>query len=248
MLNLTPFDFQGRNVRVVMIDGEPYFVAADVARVLGYSNPQEAVRDHCKGVRETLTPTKGGQQKIKIIPERDVYRLVMRSKLPAAERFEEWVVGEVLPSIRKTGSYGQPVIDMDAILENPAKVRYLLLHHVEARIEAETKVREMQPVVSAYNRIAQAQKGAMCITNTAKTLQRPPKEIFAWLEEHKWIYRRTSHSPFVAYQDKLQSGYLEHKVKEVKGRDGTPRVEESVLVTPKGLARLALALNIKLLI
>lgn len=101
----TPFLFEGHQVRTVVKDSEPWFVAKDVAEVLGYSNPQKAIRDHCKGVNETVTPSAGGPQTVNIIPEMDVYRLIIRSKLPAAQRFEEWVVGEVLPTIRKTGRY-----------------------------------------------------------------------------------------------------------------------------------------------
>ena len=106
MSNLALFNFEGANVRVVDISGEPWFVGKDVAVILGYTNPQKALRDHCKssksvGVNDSFTLD---PQTI-IIPERDIYRLVMRSKLPAAEQFEEWVVGTVLPSIRKTGSY-----------------------------------------------------------------------------------------------------------------------------------------------
>jgi len=86
-------------------NGEPLFCAADVARVLGYERPTKAVNDHCKGVLKRDTLTKGGKQQLNFIPERDLYRLVMHSRLPEAEAFEEWVVGEVLPSIRKTGGY-----------------------------------------------------------------------------------------------------------------------------------------------
>lgn len=88
-------------------DGSLWFIGKEVAEKLGYGNPHEAIRTHCKGVSEIRTPSKGGMQTVKIIPERDVYRLVMRSKLPTAEKFEEFVVSEILPSIRKTGSYGQ---------------------------------------------------------------------------------------------------------------------------------------------
>lgn len=95
-----------------MKDGEPWFVAKDVALVLGYSNPNKAIQDHCKSPKliknnDSLglkVPPRG----LNIIPERDVYRLIMKSKLPQAERFEEWVVGEVLPSIRKHGGYLTP--------------------------------------------------------------------------------------------------------------------------------------------
>nr|WP_321985285.1 BRO family protein [uncultured Lichenicoccus sp.] len=94
-------------VRVLNRDGAAWFVAKDVAVLLGYANPPEAVREHCKWVSETLTPSAGGPQRTKIIPESDVYRLIFRSKLPAAEAFEEWVVGTVLPAIRKDGGYVQ---------------------------------------------------------------------------------------------------------------------------------------------
>ncbi|MGI9501870.1 MAG: BRO-N domain-containing protein [Geminicoccaceae bacterium] len=100
--------FEGQNVRVIAIKGDPWFAAKAVAELLGYTNPQEAVRTHCKGVSEIRTPSPGGPQLTKIISERDVYRLIMRSKLPAAQRFEDWVVGEILPTIRRTGSYAAP--------------------------------------------------------------------------------------------------------------------------------------------
>src|SRR5690606_22624122 len=93
-------------IRTLINDnGEPWFVAKEVATALGYKNPNEAIRDHCKGVSETLTPSKGGNQNTKIIPESDLYRLILRSKLPQAEAFQDWVTSEVLPSIRKYGVY-----------------------------------------------------------------------------------------------------------------------------------------------
>ena len=111
------FNFNSEDIRVIQKDGEPWFVAKDVAILLGYTNPQKAIRDHCKGVNETDTPTTGGVQAIKIIPERDLYRLVMRSKLPAAEKFEDWVVGTVLPSIRKNGGYAVTLPDFTNAVE-----------------------------------------------------------------------------------------------------------------------------------
>ena len=101
-------------LRVLEQDGKPYFPATACAKKLGYVNPQKAIRDHCKGVNEMVTPTKGGMQTTRFIPEGDLYRLIVHSKLPTAERFEKWVFDEVLPSIRRTGSYGQP--DITAII------------------------------------------------------------------------------------------------------------------------------------
>lgn len=92
-------------IRTVEIDGNPYFVANDVANALGYSNPRKAIIDHCKGVTKRDTPTSSGVQSMSYINEGDLYRLIMKSKLPSAEKFESWVMDEVLPTIRKTGSY-----------------------------------------------------------------------------------------------------------------------------------------------
>ncbi|KQV21077.1 Rha family transcriptional regulator [Pseudomonas sp. Root329] len=101
--SVIPFDFDGGAIRVITDQlGDPWFVARDVADALGYAKPENAVSRHCKAA--TTTPKQGGGF-MTIIPERDVYRLVMRSKLTGAERFEEWVVGEVLPSVRKTGKF-----------------------------------------------------------------------------------------------------------------------------------------------
>lgn len=92
-------------IRTIEIDGEPYFVGTDVAKALGYSNPRKAILDHCKGVTKRDTPTSSGVQSMSYINEGDLYRLIMKSKLPSAEKFESWVMDEVLPSIRKTGVY-----------------------------------------------------------------------------------------------------------------------------------------------
>lgn len=102
------FQFDNDAVRVITHNGDPWFVGKDVAATLGYADTKQAIRMHCKGGVESTLPSPGGPQLTKIIPERDVYRLIMRSKLPTAERFEEWVVGEVLPTIRRTGGYQAP--------------------------------------------------------------------------------------------------------------------------------------------
>lgn len=100
--DVRPILFNDDAVRIVVLHGDVMFVASDVTAVLGYGNSSAAVAKHCKAPI-TITKREGGF--LTVIPERDVYRLVVRSKLPAAERFEEWLVGEVLPSIRRTSSY-----------------------------------------------------------------------------------------------------------------------------------------------
>lgn len=93
-------------VRVVMIGNDPWFYGTDVAKALGYERPNDAVNAHCKKINKfSYGDSPQGATPYNIIPESDVYRLVMRSNLPNAEKFQDWVVEEVLPSIRKTGAY-----------------------------------------------------------------------------------------------------------------------------------------------
>lgn len=115
------------SVRVIVQDGKPWFIASDVAKALGYERPNDAVNTHCKKVNKfSYGDSPRGAQPYNIIPESDVYRLIMRSNLPNAERFQDWVVEEVLPSIRKTGNYSmapasapgvRPLRDIAAIYE-----------------------------------------------------------------------------------------------------------------------------------
>lgn len=99
---------------VMLIDGKEYFPATQCAAILGHENPARAVRKYCKGVTKTVTPTNGGTQTINYIPEGDLYRLIVSSKLPKAEEFERWVFDEVLPQIRHNGGYIGNVEDLIA--------------------------------------------------------------------------------------------------------------------------------------
>lgn len=92
------------SIRTFEQDGKVLFCGKDIAKALGYQRTADAITAHCKGVCVLPTPSNGGIQRMKFIPEGDVYRLIVHSKLPSAERFERWVFDEVLPSIRKHGA------------------------------------------------------------------------------------------------------------------------------------------------
>lgn len=104
---------------VMTVNGKEYFPATQCAKILGHENPARAIRKYCKGVTKMVTPTAGGIQEVNYIPEGDLYRLIVSSKLPAAEKFESWVFDEVLPSIRQTGGYGQSA-DIERIISQTA--------------------------------------------------------------------------------------------------------------------------------
>lgn len=100
-------------VRTLLIDNKPYFMANDIAKALGYAKPNNAISTHCKATLKWGIPISGKIQDVNFIPEGDVYRLIMKSKLPSAEKFESWVMDEVLPTIRKTGGY---INDVDLMI------------------------------------------------------------------------------------------------------------------------------------
>ena len=117
-------------------------------------------------------------------------------------------------------------------LNDPATLRSLLLTNTEKVLALEETVQTQAPKVAAFDRIATAD-GSMNITAAAKHLQIRPKDLFGWLSEHKWIYRRNGNKSWLAYQTHIQQGLLEHKINSVVQDDGVERVYEQVRLTPK---------------
>ncbi|MBB4313007.1 BRO family protein [Roseospira marina] len=249
---LVPFDFEGATVRVLDIDGEPWFVAKDVATVLGYSNPQKAVRDHCKGPRpvggnESFLPLDRPvgvnesftlDRQTVIIPERDVYRLIMRSNLPSAERFEELVVGDILPTIRKTGSYGIPRIDV----RDPSQLSQIAIQLIEVNKEltvraerAEQQVEAAKPKTQFYDKYANAD-GLYNLQNAARVLCQGPNKFVGWLKQGYLFYQGTALVPKVKYR--------EMGVFEVKATVVDDKARYQTFVTPKGIQYLAKKLGV----
>lgn len=112
----------------------------------------------------------------------------------------------------------------------------------EQKAKAEAALALAAPKAEALDRIATAD-GSMCVRDAAKALQLRPIDLTRWLQAHGWVYRRQGNAQLLGYQDKVQTGYLEHKVTVVSRTDGTEKVVEQVRVTPKGLARLAVAIK-----
>lgn len=159
-------------IRTIEENGNVLFCGSDVANALGYAIPTKAVNTHCKGVSKMEAPTAGGTQKLLFITEGDVYRLIVHSKLPSAERFERWVFDEVLPSIRKHGMYAT-----DELLNNPdfaiqvfqeLKAEREQRKQMEAKvIEQKRLVAELKPKADYTDKILQC-KGLVAVTQIAK--------------------------------------------------------------------------------
>lgn len=113
MTTIIPFHFEDHDIRVITDDqGEPLFVGKDLCIALGYADPTTAIRSHCRGVQKLhpILDSLGRIQEVRVLTEGDMFRLIVNSTLPSAERFERLVFDEILPSIRKTGSYGAPKV------------------------------------------------------------------------------------------------------------------------------------------
>ncbi|WP_162626370.1 phage antirepressor KilAC domain-containing protein [Aeromonas salmonicida] len=136
-----------------------------------------------------------------------------------------------------------PQVDPMVALNDPATMRGLLLSYSERVMGLEHKVEEMQSDVDALERIAKAD-GSMCITDAAKHLQVQPNYLFKLLSSKRWIYKRSGGKVWIAYQDKLQSGVLEHKITTVIRPDGSEKVTERALVTAKGIAVISKMLSV----
>lgn len=218
-------------VRTLEENGKVLFCAADVAKALGYTNPNKAVNDHCRAITKRSTPISGKMQEINFIPEGDVYRLIAKSKLPGAERFESWVFDEVLPSIRKTGGYiaGQETMSAEELMAKALMVARETLARREAELSRKTVENAiLQPKADYFDELVERNT----LTNfreTAKQLGVKQKSFIAFLLDRKFIYR-DKRGKLLPTAGK-SAGLFE--VKECYN-DKTQWAGTQTLVTPKG--------------
>jgi prophage antirepressor-like protein len=227
-------------VRTVEINGKPYFVANDVAKALGYVETAKAIRTHCKGVSEMDIPSKGGVQCMKVIPEGDIYRLTVRSKLPSAEKFEKWVFDEVLPSIHKHGAYmteqtiEKALTSPDFLIQLATKLKDEQTKRKEAESEIRMKdqiIGELKPKADYYDEILK-NPGLVTITQIAKDYGMSGKKMNRILHELGIQYKQSEQ--WLLYSDYHCLGYTQSEVTDIIRSDGTPDVKFLTKWTMKG--------------
>lgn len=163
---------------VMLIDGKEYFPATQCAKILGYARPADAISAHCKGVCVLPTPSAGGVQKTKFIPEGDLYRLIVSSKLPQAEKFERFVFDEVLPQIRHNGGYignAEELIAKTATAVVSEVIRQILPLIAQSDTASQTVVYSQQDL-SKYRRKATHKEGCI-IEGIDKNLRQQVDEM-----------------------------------------------------------------------
>ena len=202
------------SVRIIEEDGKYLFCASDVAKALGYSNVHSALQRHCNGVvkRDTVTSTRGVQT-LTYIPEGDVYRLIVHSKLPSAVRFERWVFDEVLPSLRTNGIY-----ITDPLVKQFARDPDFAHAVVDALYEQSERVNELVPKAYYFDAFV-APGDAVPIRIAAKQLGVSEHWLVRLLVGCRMLYRCDGR--LVPYADKRFRGMFAVK-------------ERRTLVTPMG--------------
>jgi anti-repressor protein len=239
--SLALYDFEGAAVRVIMRTGAPWFVLADVCRVLGIGNSGNAaarVDDDEKGIHSM--DTQSGVQQMVVVNQSGIYGLILTSRKAAAKRFKRWVTASVLPTIQRTGSYGPN--DLQVVLNDPAALRDALLIYSGRVLALEAENATLTPRAAALDRLAGAD-GSLCVTGAAKVLKVRPQQLFERLRAMHWAYRRPGGQSWLGYQSKVDTGYLTHHQTTVKRADGTEKAVEQMRVTPKGVAKLAMILG-----
>ena len=227
-------------IRTVEIDGNPYFVANDVANALGYSNPRKAIIDHCKGVTKRDTPTSSGVQSMSYINEGDLYRLIVKSKLPSAEKFEKWVMEDILPSIRKNGGYivGQETLSDDELLSKALMVAQRKIDEKNKLIAIQdSRIQEMRPKEIFADAVSTSHTSIL-IGDFAKLIcqngyQIGQKRLFEWLRENNFLIKNGA-SRNMPMQRYVEQGLFEVKESSVQNPDGSVRITRTTKVTGKG--------------
>ena len=228
------------SVRTITKDNKTYFVGNDVAKALGYSETAKAIRTHCKGVSEMDIPTNGGIQTMKMITEGDIYRPVIKSQLPQAEKFESWVFDNVLPSIRKNGGYiaGQETLSDEELMarallvaNNKIKERDAIIERQQAKIEADKPKTIFADAVSTSHTSILVGDLAKLICQNG--VQIGEKRLFDWLRDNGYLIKCGS-SKNMPMQRYVEQGLFEIKESNVQNPDGSVRITKTTKVTGKG--------------
>lgn len=236
---------QGDPIRTITENGNPLFNGSDVCKALGYGNTSEALKKHCKGgIMKRDTPTASGVQLMSYISEPDLYRLIMRSRLPEAERFEAWVVEEVLPSIRKNGGYlaTSPEDTPELIMARALKVADVTMkkYQEQARLLTEQnqlltdKVETDAPKVRFAEAVADSDT-LILVRDLAKLItqngvEMGERKLYQWLRDNKLIEKNST----MPQQWAVERGFFRVVEQTIIKPNGDSLITRTTKVTGKG--------------
>lgn len=229
-------------IRTVTIDSEPWFVASDIAKPLGYRMASDLTRridDEDRGTHLVSTPS--GEQNMVVINESGLYEAILCSKLPSAKKFKRWVTSEVLPSIRKNGGYisGQENLSDDELMAKALLVAQNKITERDKMIaEKDTRIAQMKPKEIFADAVS-ASHTTILIGELAKLIKQNGIEIgqnrlFAWMRENGYLIKRKGTDYNMPTQNSMQMGLFEIKESTSVNPDGSIRTNKTTKVTGKG--------------
>lgn len=241
MSELQIFNFNGTDIRTLTIDNEPYFVGKDVAEVLGYKKPENAVANHVDEEDKTTTLIQGTgsnyKSKTVIVNESGLYSLILSSKLPTAKKFKHWVTSEVLPAIRKHGAYMTDEKAFD-VVNNKSGLADLLQQAADQLKRKDIQIAEMKPKALFADSVS-ASDSTILIGDLAKILKANgvdtgAKRLFQWLRDKSYLINRKGSDWNSPTQKSMNLGLFVIKESTHTQPDGTVRVTKTTKVTGKG--------------
>ncbi len=230
-------------IRTIEKDGEPWFVGKDVATILGYAKPLNALATHIDeddSLKQGLTDNMGRMQETIFINESGLYSLVLSSKLPNAKKFKRWVTNEVIPSIRKHGAYMTPET-LEKVLLSPDTLMQLaqnLKDEQEKRKALEAQIESQKPAV-LFTGAVETSKTSILIGELAKMLKQNginigQNRLFAWMREKGYLIKRKGTDYNMPTQRSMDMGLFEIKETIINNPDGSIRISKTPKVTGKG--------------
>ena len=244
MNDLQLFKFENKDVRTLQIDGEPWFVGKDVAKILGYSKSENALARHVyEDDKNTVVIHDGGQnRKMTIINESGLYSLILSSKLPSAKEFKHWITSEVLPQIRKTGKYAPKPLSREELLAKAVLEADTMIKEQKELIEQKTKeleeknnkLEEQKPKVIFAESVV-ASDSAILVRELAHLIKQNgfaigEMRLYAWMRERGYICKGSCEPT----QRALELGLFEIIVRTVQRGDKSPLETRTTKVTGKG--------------
>lgn len=239
MNELKNFSFEGRQIRALTIEGEPYFVGKDVAEVLGYSNSRKAIADHVDSEDKGVTKcyTLGGTQQTTIINESGLYSLILASKLPTAKKFKRWVTSEVLPAIRKHGAYMTDA-KAAAIVTDKGSLADLLQQAAEQLKRKDIQIEQMKPKALFADAVSTSDTPIL-VGELAKILHQNgvsmgQNRMFRWLRDNGYLISKKGTSYNMPTQRAMELGLFKIKENAITHSDGHVTITKTPKVTGKG--------------
>nr|WGD92794.1 phage antirepressor [Bacillus subtilis] len=236
------FNYQDQQVRTVVKDGQPWFVAKDVCNVLNHSNHKVAASrlDEDEVSKVYLTDSLGRYQKTTVVNEAGLYSLILTSNKPEAKQFKRWITHEVIPTIRKTGGYvANDELFIQIYLpqadENTKSLFKTTLHTMK---EQSKQIETMKPKV-IFAEAVESSESSVLVGELAKIIQQNgvdigPNKLFQWLRDNGYLIRKKGESFNLPTQRSMDMGLFEIKKRTVNNLDGSIRTTRTPKVTGKG--------------